>query len=438
MDSTPHERVGTGRLLIEGAGVVDAEHVATEPGRPGALLLEPAAGRLGGWTVLAAGDASDVARHPKAPEATRVSLPDDVLVPGFVNAHAHLDLTAIGPRPHDPADGFVAWIERIVEHRRRNPGTARDAVFEGVRRSRAGGVAVVGDIAGGPDAVLAAWEADADIEPFLELIGTGPRRPDRLDAFRASFQTLRDGAAGRPLNASPHAPYSTHPDLYRSLREDGAFGRLTTHAAESIEESEFIARGTGPFRGFLERFGLWEGADAAGVGAGRTPIEHALDALGPDGLIAHANDASDRDIELLASSGASVVWCPRAHRAFDHESTLGPHRWRDMLAAGIPVALGTDSIVSLPPEEADAITPLDDARLLWREGERDARLLLGAITAGALRALGRSPEGAAFSPGPLAGVAAVRVGPGSAALAPAERVMAEALGQRLILPGDLP
>jgi cytosine/adenosine deaminase-related metal-dependent hydrolase len=59
-----------------------------------------------------------------------------------------------------------------------------------------------------------------------------------------------------------------------------------------------------------------------------------------------------------------------------------------MLEAGVPVALGTDSVVNLPEHEAHRITPLDDARLLFREQRADARTLLRMITSSPARMLG--------------------------------------------------
>ena len=77
--------------------------------------------------------------------------------------------------------------------------------------------------------------------------------------------------------------------------------------------------------------------------------------LGPQTVLAHANYVSDSDIALIAASGASVAYCPRTHAAFGHP----PHRFRDMLRAGVNVCLGTDSLASNP-----SLSILDELRLL--------------------------------------------------------------------------
>ena len=120
------------------------------------------------------------------------------------------------------------------------------------------------------------------------------------------------------------------------------------------------------------------------------------------------NDADDAGIETLARTGASVVYCPRASAYFGAASHFGPHRFLDMLASGVPVCLGTDSIVNL--DTPTRISPLDDARLLARTTDADARTLLAMMTTHGATALGLSPDRFVFREGtPIAGINAVRL-----------------------------
>src|SRR5581483_11139217 len=140
----------------------------------------------------------------------------------------------------------------------------------------------------------------------------------------------------------------------------------------------FLTSAEGPLRTLLESIGLWDAAAARDFGHGRTPIEHArTNALTRVALVAHVNDASDRDLDILAESGASVAYCPRASAYFGAERHFGPHRYRDMLTRGINVALGTDSIVNLPPDAAHrGISIWDEMRFLHaRDGTAPATLL---------------------------------------------------------------
>ena len=206
----------------------------------------------------------------------------------------------------------------------------------------------------------------------------------------------------------PHAPYSVSARAYADLAGLlPAHTPRSTHVAETLAEREFIARGTGPQRDFLHTLGVWDETILESLGRGESPIRHlepVLRSPGSPWLLAHGNDTSEDDIRVLAESGASVAFCPRSHRYFGHLRDLPPHRWPDMLEAGVVTCLGTDSIVNL--DTPDRITPLDDARLLAREGRDAARpeTLLRMITSNPARALGLEPGEFDFGTGVLAGL----------------------------------
>jgi cytosine/adenosine deaminase-related metal-dependent hydrolase len=187
---------------------------------------------------------------------------------------------------------------------------------------------------------------------------------------------------------------------------------LATHLAETSEEREFIARGSGPQRELLERLGVWHDDVLAHIGRGQHPVEHLAGVLHKRPfLAAHVNDADDRAIETLVRSGTSVAYCPRASAYFGAERHFGPHRYPQMLAAGVNVALGTDSIVNLPASTRDdGISILDEMRLLFKRDGTDARVLLKMATINGAAALGLDQGVFMFrSENDLAGLVAVEV-----------------------------
>jgi len=129
---------------------------------------------------------------------------------------------------------------------------------------------------------------------------------------------------------------------------------LATHLAESEHEREFLESHGGPFQEVWSRIGMWEEPVETFHG---TPIAfaNAIGLLEYPTLLAHVNYCDDDELKLLARGRASVVYCPRTHRYFGHR----PHRWREMLNAGINVAVGTDSCASSPN-----LNLIDDLRLL--------------------------------------------------------------------------
>ncbi|MCG3122575.1 MAG: 5'-deoxyadenosine deaminase [Phycisphaerales bacterium] len=415
------------RVLITAAGVVDAAGVRAAPG---GVLIEAAwdAGDRVGLRLLAAGSPASVQSACPPGEVIRLDAGSFILIPALVNAHTHLDLTHLGPRPYEASGGFVGWVDMVRTGRCTEPAALTASVARGVALSRCGAVGAVGDIAGcpptGPTAqpAIDASHAGMSGTSFLEFFGMGAHRDRGLDRARAAIDGANLPPSGMQLGLGPHATNTVaRPVLRRALACTGR--PVSIHVAETPEEKQFIASGTGPQRELLERVGVWDDSILEDIGRGLSPVEHIAQALAggeaasrtaPIALV-HVNDCSDRDLELLArlrrgGVDVHVVYCPRASAYFGTHEVFGPHRYRRMLDLGIPVALGTDSIIHADPRHAERLTPWDDMRLLHaRDGMSGDQLLAMATVAGA-RAIGISPEPFTFAnPGPLAGVAIVRI-----------------------------
>lgn len=382
--------------------------------------------------LLRAGTPRDVDSHPAAAGAQRITRPHSVLIPGLVNAHTHLDLTHLGPLPHDPDDGFVHWIDRVRTGRAISDDEITTSVKRGIDLALAGGVVAVGDIAGcsarGP--TLAPYRALAASPlmgvSYLEFFAMGAgfaSRIARIAALLERAQAEACRAAPVRLGLQPHAPNTVEPAGYAWAAEQARLRGLplSTHLAETPEEQRFIAAADGPQRALLERFGLWEPRLADIFGRGLSPVEHLRPFLADAApLVAHVNDCPDATIAALAETGTSVAYCPRASAYFGAERHFGPHRYRDLVAAGVNVCIGTDSILNLPPESADpasgGMSPLDEARFLRRRDGTDPRLLLRMMTANGAAALGMDPAWFAFGgePHALCGLVGVPIDPGSA------------------------
>ena len=333
---------------------------------------------------------------------------DAVIVPGFVNAHTHLDLTPC--RGQVPFNGsFVDWIRSLVAQHPRRQGAeaARNAVQQGLTQSMSAGVTTLADIGGEP-ASLDGWlAAPIHITGFLEVVGISDRpcqliANDRVVKSIAALIDLNEATAETHtrcrLGLSPHAPYSANERVYldaiaycqRTNRP------LCTHLAETREELQFLADGTGPFREFLEALGLWDGTFTP---PGCSPVQYAaqLGLLDCNPLLAHVNYVTDADLDLLARHNSHVAFCPRSHRFFEHE----PHRWRDMLARGINVCIGTDSLAS-----NESLSVLDELRFLHTQDHEIAgdQLLVMGTLAGA-RALQLDTHLGSLAPGQHADLA---------------------------------
>lgn len=378
---------------------------------PVGVLVRTTAGS--GAEIVAVGPLEEIKASSEAKRAHRVERRGELLLPALVNAHTHLDLTSIGPRPFDRDAGFAGWIGEIRQRRRTSDQDIRASVRQGVELSQAGGVAAVGDIAGAESlAPLEVMRASVLMGvSFLEVFGLGDAAEsiDKLESIAANAEWSKDGVR---LGLQPHAPYSAGPSLIQhcvSLHaRTGA--PLCMHVAESRDEHDCIANRSGRIREFLESIGIWNDEVAAQFGRAATPVQHLEKVLSAARwTIVHVNGCTDDDLATLKKAQATVVYCPRASAYFEHERDFGPHRYREMLERGITVALGTDSIVCLPPSEGSRLSTFDDMRFLHRRDGVDPCTLLRMATTSGAAALGLSPELFRLSPGPVAGLASIPV-----------------------------
>ncbi|MFB3137723.1 MAG: amidohydrolase family protein [Phycisphaerales bacterium] len=389
-------QMGGRRTLIRAGLVVDSEGCRAGPG---AVLMD-------GPRIGAAGAPAAIGR----PSGARtVDLPDAVVLPGLVNVHCHLDLSHIGPVPF--GGDFVDWIDQVRLKRAGDDQAIAASVRRGIDLARAGGTALVGDIAGAGSLIPIRELRAAGLAgvSFLEVFGVGRRQGNAIRALTEAvkFESNRDGSQdGLRLGAGPHAPYSCGIDVYRAAAELGV--PVATHLAESLEELQFIRAAEGPLAGLMKSLGVW---DETIYPHHAHPIDYLADALRATPFIAaHLNYVEDRHLELLADWRTTVAYCPRASAYFGHpQPGRSPHRYRQMFEAGVNVALGTDSLICL--DTPDRISVLDEMRFLYRRDGTDPMTLLRmATTAGAV-ALGADPSLVTLAPGPTAGLLAATFDP---------------------------
>ena len=334
--------------------------------------------------IAAVGAHADV---PLPPGARRVEFPDAVLVPGLVNTHTHLELTHLAGR--NPEREFSRWIRTIRSLKdATTPEEFDHSAEQGVRDCWTAGVTCVADTGstGAPLRALARLGARGIY--YQEVFGPDPAdRAASLAEVQAAVVRLGPVATARTrLGVSPHAPYSVSEPLYRAVAD---FARreslpLAVHLAESREETALVRDGAGSFAEALRARGIPVRAHHC------SPVQYLLQ-LGvleraTGWLSIHCVQVDERDLDILRQARVGLAHCPRSNRAHRHGTApLAAFR-----AAGIPVGLGTDSVVSagdvnLWAEAAAAGLDGEDAlRMLTIEGARALGLEseIGSLEAG--------------------------------------------------------
>lgn len=343
-----------------------------------------------GERIRAVGSAKSL--QASRPDVPTFDLGEAVVLPGLVNAHTHLEFSDLA-QPIAPGNEFGDWIGQVVAHRRGQQDIG-GAVEAGWRESLAAGVTTLGEIATSDAWRELSVNAPAGVA-FREAIGILPERWETTLATARNH--LSRSSNGWTLGLSPHASYSVHPELYERLIDLAveANAPVAVHLAETRDELELLRHGRGPLVEQLHKFGAWR--DGL-LPTGLTVLDYLTPLAAADrGLVIHGNYLTDAEIDFLAGqSNLSVVYCPRTHFAFDH----APHPWRRLIAAGVRVALGTDSRASNPD-----LSLWNEVQLLARTfPEVDPSLLIRMATLNGAQALGCESDVGSLTKGKLANV----------------------------------
>jgi aminodeoxyfutalosine deaminase len=345
---------------------------------------------------------------PASERSADLDLGNVAIVPGFVNAHTHLELGPLpGDRPSDNGEDEIAWLRRVIAHRREaSDATYRVTAAENLRASIEAGTTLIADsttaglswgpIAGAPIRAVV----------FAEVIGL--RRDRGLQTDAAAWEWLRSVrpesqvAACARVGLSPHAPYSTADWLYHKSVSSRL--PLMTHLAEMPEELELLESRDGPLRRFLEDIGAW---DDEWEPIGPRPADYVRkgDLRNADWLIAHGTYIDPDDFWQLRPEAApdnkrvAIAYCPRTHARFGH----APHPYRALLERGAIVCLGTDSLAS-----AESLSILDEIRFLHsRDQSLSGELLLTMATLFGAWALRAETTTGSIKPGKSADLAII-------------------------------
>lgn len=295
-----------------------------------------------------------VGPRDNAPPGDDYELGDALLLPGLVNTHTHLELTVM--RGFLEGLTFTNWIDTL--RRSRNDvltdesmlDSARLGLVEGIQH----GITTYADTCSSGVVLRAMRELGVRGIMYQETFGPDPKSCDAsmADLRRRIDLLLPDVTDLTQLGISPHAPYTVSDALYTEAvsyaRERGL--PVAMHIAESIDEQRFVCAGEGDFA---------DRARARSIPVarrGRTPID-LLDRLGclnDQTLLIHTVQLDHEDIRTIVRSNSAVAHCPASNAKFGH----GIAPLAELLAAGLRVGLGSDSVAS-----NNRMDMLDEARL---------------------------------------------------------------------------
>jgi cytosine/adenosine deaminase-related metal-dependent hydrolase len=265
-----------------------------------------------------------------------------LLMPGLVNAHVHLELSALRGETRS-GGGFGPWVTSMMEARSRIvPEQDADAIEAAVSELLRTGTVAIGEVSNTLASVDALASAPLIGRVFHEIFGM---RRETAQVMREMARQARAARSSWPSSlsyvAAPHTLYSLHPDSVRELVQEAA-GQITSlHLSEHAAERAFLRDGGGPFADFLQARKV-DPADWPPPGMSPVAYAEQLGALAPNVLAVHLCATTREELARVAALGAPAVLCPRSNLFI--ELKLPP--LFDMLEVGLKPALGTDSLAS--------------------------------------------------------------------------------------------
>ena len=311
----------------------------------------------GGWLAINDHRVIDLGHAHQSPPTEPIDLGDVAILPGLVNAHTHLEFSYLEAPLGHPGIKLYDWIGEVIRSRQfvdasrtAAPTNAANPIRLGLQQCYDSGTVLVGDIATTPFAIVEPLSDPVpEVVSLAEVLGLNSiRAEEKIIAANEHCERLSGNRHFR-AGISPHAPYSTPLQLVERCVDIANKHDLTVamHVGESVEERRLIEKGDGPFADKLKELNVFP----AGVFPwGPDATMNLLNTLSkaPRSLVVHGNDLNEREIDLLAKLSKhrqmSVVYCPRTHVFFGYEN----HPVLRLMAAGVRVALGTDSLASNP------------------------------------------------------------------------------------------
>jgi cytosine/adenosine deaminase-related metal-dependent hydrolase len=287
--------------------------------------------------------------------------PGCVLMPGLVNAHTHLELThfpswvmknGLGYSPRS----YVDWIIQVIKVKRSlTVDDLSRSLLEGCKKSLLSGTTMVGELSSDRRLLPLYEGCGLSGRVYLEFIGQDAERYKPLiDLLKEDIGSLPDEMFP---GLAPHAPFTVSSEL---LAELAGYARIhslpiTAHLAESAEELRLLKDGEGDLADKLYSFVGWQ--DHLVNYSGSTPLKWLESGSAQDLPVSavHAVHLSYREICSLKENGSCIVLCPRSNANLD----VGKAPAWLMKQAGIPMAIGTDSLAS-----SDSLSVFDEIRFL--------------------------------------------------------------------------
>ncbi len=360
--------------------------ISSEPIENGAVVIDED-------KIIAVGSRQDIAE--KFAEATEENFGEAVIMPGLINAHSHLEITAMRGFLDYVEDTFFSWLMKLTTTRadKLTENDIEISALAGAVEGARAGVTCFGDIGRYGQAGFSALKRVGLRGVLFQETEFSPKNEEAENDFaklKDKFLALKSGETNLvKVGISPHAPYTVSRKLFELITKYALDEniKISIHAAESDQEKEFFLDGEGVFAEMYRKQNLeWNAPKTS-------ELEYLakIGVLQAKPLLAHCVKVSESDVDLIAESGTRIAHCPKSNAKFGH----GIAPLEMFLDKKVHVGFGSDSVAS--NNTCDILEEARFAALFARNSTHKKRFLtareiIETATLGGASALGLETE----------------------------------------------
>jgi len=189
-------------------------------------------------------------------DKTEIEFFDGVIVPGFINAHCHLELSHLNGVAQT-GTGLIDFISQVIKNRNHSPEIIQEAIEREEKNMIDSGIVAVGDISNTTDTFAQKRKENLYYYTFVEYFDLfqESNTDNILQQYDAVFNALTETSKNKKSKV-PHAPYSVSRKLFEMLKQVQHDGTVSIHNQETPPENELFLNKTGDFISFYERIGF--------------------------------------------------------------------------------------------------------------------------------------------------------------------------------------
>ncbi len=265
-----------------------------------------------------------------------------ILLPGFVNAHCHLELSHLR-NEFSSGTRLIPFLKSVVQHRESPVELIQESIQNADREMLLEGIVAVGDISNKTDTFEVKRKSSIQYKTFIEAFDF--LQDEKAGYFFEQYKKVYEALGNLPGTMVPHAPYSVSKSLFKRINElnAGSPGVISIHNQESTDEDLLFRYKEGGYPGFWESFGF--PMDQFEI-TGKDSIYYTMEHLDPKHplLLVHNTCTTAQQVSDAIQWNPNVffVSCPNANLFIENRMP----DYSSLISAGATICIGTDSLSS--------------------------------------------------------------------------------------------